>query len=68
VTDITFDLVGCARCHGDGHPGLTFAKLRYPVESSDPPLTHWALCPANGEPILLAFVVRDSVLTDREPA
>lgn len=52
--EFTIDLEGCARCNGDGHPGLTFRKLQRPVEL--PPLfvlTHWASCPETGEPIML---------------
>lgn len=51
----TMDLVGCARCHGDGHPGLRFEPLTFPVEMGLPGaavMTHWAPCPTNGEPIL----------------
>lgn len=51
----TIDLVGCARCHGDGHPNLTFQPLTFPIEmdSGEAPMTHWAPCPTNGEPITL---------------
>lgn len=52
----TSDLVGCARCHGDGHPALRWEPLTHPVPSDvegDPPWTHWAPCPTNGEPILM---------------
>jgi hypothetical protein len=56
-TTITIDQKGCARCHGEGHPQLTFSKLTHPlVEESGLELTHWAPCPTNGEPILLAVV------------
>lgn len=51
---VTVDLVGCARCHGDGHPGLQFKPLTHPVEHHDDVIgTHFALCPTNGEPILM---------------
>jgi len=51
---IMIDLVGCARCDGEGHPGLTFRPLTFPLEQEGAePLTHWASCPTNGEPILL---------------
>jgi len=51
---ITIDLRGCARCHGDGHPQITFEPLTHPfVEDSGTELTHWAPCPTNGEPILM---------------
>jgi hypothetical protein len=50
----TIDLHGCARCHGNGHQGLVFRPLAYPVEVDlTRRLTHWAACPTNGEPILL---------------
>lgn len=58
---ITIDLVGCARCHGEGHPELTFVPLTYPVEIPRGDMveytltfTHWAPCPNNGEPIMFA--------------
>lgn len=60
ITDsLVTDLVGCARCHGDGHERLTFRKLTRPVEA-EPGIraytfTHWATCPATGEPILMSF-------------
>lgn len=48
------DVVGCARCHGDGHAGLKFMPLTYPyIEDGGTEMTHWAPCPTNGEPILL---------------
>jgi hypothetical protein len=50
---ITVDIHGCARCHGDGHPGLEFKPLTHPVPSDLGALTHWASCPTNGEPIFL---------------
>jgi hypothetical protein len=47
-------LVGCARCHGDGHANLMFMRLRHPVEQEGgPDLTHWSFCPETGEPILM---------------
>lgn len=48
---------GCARCHGDGHDGLIFEPLTYPLEMEDgePALTHWCPCPSNGQPILLSM-------------
>lgn len=53
---ITFDQEGCARCGGDGHPGITFTRLTHPSEPC-PGMrgTHWAPCPTNGEPIILFF-------------
>ncbi len=46
---------GCARC-GGSH-ALSFKRLSRPVgfEASEA-FTHWASCPTNGEPILMAFV------------
>lgn len=53
----TIDLNGCARCQGDGHPDLTFAPLTHDVElDEEEDFTHWAPCPANGEPILLRYM------------
>lgn len=53
----TVDLHGCARCHGDGHTGLTFKPLTHPMEAEPGveayTFTHWAMCPSNGEPILM---------------
>jgi len=31
--EMTIDIVGCARCDGDGHKQLTFKKLTFPVET-----------------------------------
>ena len=61
----TVDLVGCARCHGEGHRQLIFERLTYPIQAWDEQLkrvvqvTHWALCPTNDEPILMAFVKKE---------
>lgn len=43
------DLVGCARCEGDGHKALEFKSFTIPVEDY---WTHWAMCPTVDEPIL----------------
>lgn len=59
---ITTSITGCARCRGAGHEDLTFAPLTHPIELEDElgdPYTHWAPCPANGEPILMRWK-RDS--------
>jgi len=59
-TPISFDQIGCARCGGDGHPGMTFMPLAHPVELDDgTAFTHWAPCPTNGEPILLLIRKKD---------
>jgi hypothetical protein len=54
---IKTSIKGCARCHGDGHEGLTFKPLTFPLELEDgePPMTHWCPCPRNGEPIMLCI-------------
>lgn len=50
----TSSITGCARCDGDGHADITWQPLTFPIEDSDGSLwTHWALCPRNGEPILM---------------
>lgn len=50
----TVDLTGCARCWGTGHERLTFKPLTHPFELDDgSTYTHWAPCPANGEPIMM---------------
>jgi hypothetical protein len=52
--DITIDLRGCARCHGEGHPRITFRPLTFPVRRDETTVyTHWAACPTNGEPIMM---------------
>jgi hypothetical protein len=48
-------LYGCARCHEDGHTDIFFEPLTHPIEVAGTTFTHWALCPNNGEPILLTF-------------
>lgn len=62
------DLVGCARCHGDGHERLTFALLDHPVPADDgsEPYTHWATCPSNGQPILMRSIKVERDATDHE--
>jgi len=51
-------LNGCARCWGDGHDNIAFEKLEHPFEPEGvkEAYTHWAPCPTNGEPILMAIV------------
>jgi hypothetical protein len=49
------DTVGCARCEGEGHTGIVFVPLALPFECDSWRFTHWASCPTNGEPILMAF-------------
>lgn len=45
---------GCARCGGN-HEALPFWRMTNPVAGGGVPLTHFAHCPNNGEPILLFF-------------
>lgn len=52
----------CARC-GQDHTNLEFKQFTNPVEDSDGTMwTHWALCPVNGEPILLKSKPQEPVL------
>ena len=46
-------LRSCARCGGE-HRDLLFKKLTRPIlgKSNAPLYTHWAPCPATGEPVL----------------
>lgn len=54
-------IVGCARCHGEGHEDLEFEELMHPVKVYAGvkiglvDATHWAACPTNGQPILMSF-------------
>lgn len=50
-TDHVTTIGNCARCGGD-HRDLKFTPLTQPQEE----WSHWALCPTNSEPIMLAFV------------
>jgi hypothetical protein len=49
-------VVGCARCHGGGHEDVRWEPLTHPAETGDVTFTHWAPCPTNGQPILVAVV------------
>lgn len=44
----------CTRCHLE-HKGLEFLRLTFPLMpiGSTAALTHWAMCPVTGEPILM---------------
>ena len=46
-------LVTCARCQGDHDERIDWKPLTHPVDD----FTHWAPCPANGEPILCKFIL-----------
>ena len=41
----------CARCGGN-HAEIVFKKFTHPPER----YTYWAICPTNGEPILMLVV------------
>lgn len=45
------DVEACARC-GGAHPSVAFDPLTRPMLVAGAELTHWAACPAGGEPIL----------------
>lgn len=47
-------LGNCSRCGGE-HRGLIFKPFTRPPEDEDPPITHFAMCPENGEPILIGM-------------
>ena len=49
-TNLAINMQGCARCQGEGHDNIHFNKFTHPIGD----FTHWALCPTNGEPILMA--------------
>lgn len=70
MTDVK-SLFTCSRC-GETHLDLKFGLLTNPVLGNDgkEEYTHWALCPTNGEPILMKVLERDenNRVTFSEPA
>ena len=54
-----YGLTNCARCGGD-HLDLSYRTFARPVPEGDGlgDWTHWALCPTNGEPILIRMIVQ----------
>jgi hypothetical protein len=50
--ELHVDITQCARCTGN-HAALLFVPFRHPFSLT---WTHWAMCPTNGEPILLRIV------------
>lgn len=62
-TTIKTNVGNCARCGGD-HDGLEFTPFARPVvlaqSAGIAAVTHWALCPVTGEPIML-HIVSDEV-------
>ena len=53
VKPFIMDLIGCARCEGEGHEQIAFQPFTRPVEDY---WTHWAMCPALHEPILFCTI------------
>ena len=55
-------IIHCARC-GEDHINIEAKKFTQPVLEDAPSekalYTHWALCPTNGEPILVVEVTTD---------
>lgn len=47
-------IINCARCSQD-HLDLEFK----PFTQANPTYSHWALCPTNGEPILMRMIEDD---------
>lgn len=61
-------LVGCARCHGEGHDDITFKPLKHPVsQDGKVRYTHWAPCPTTGEPILMLTSTQPESAPDPRP-
>lgn len=46
-------VVNCPRCEGN-HGALTFRRLDKPSRYVGLTLSHWALCPSTGEPVMLS--------------
>lgn len=54
----TTDQEGCARCGADRHTDLLYTAFTRPIDLGDlGTATHYAVCPENGEPILLVVKV-----------
>ena len=54
-SDLISDVYNCARCGGD-HKALRFKHMQRPAMNDDGNgvhATHWASCPASGDPILM---------------
>lgn len=54
LTAVVRSVRNCARCGAD-HSRMTFTKLRTPGQPPHPRWTHWAVCPATGEPIMMTI-------------
>jgi hypothetical protein len=59
---------GCARCGGK-HADLDFKPFsQNSIKDSDgADWTHWALCPATGEPLILQVVQTDQIVYIEPP-
>jgi len=59
MNDLQSTVKECPRC-GHQHPDLVFKAFTEPVHSGEmheqQTFTHWTLCPANGEPILVQYI------------
>jgi hypothetical protein len=53
--NVPLSVGNCARC-GKKHRPLMFKKFKRQTQS-EPPSTHWAMCPTTKEPILMRFDV-----------
>lgn len=53
--DVRTKLIGCARCELD-HDEVIFKPLTHIIPYFGGPLTHWAPCPTNGQPILMKVI------------
>lgn len=54
--EIVKKIGNCARCKRN-HKNLRFERLTHPVFQGKDIYTHWAPCPRNGQPILMAINV-----------
>ena len=50
---VEMDVIGCSRC-GCDHKKVLFKK--FIKEPGQGYYSHWAMCPANNEPVLMAVV------------
>lgn len=57
-------VIGCARCGAD-HEDITPQKLDRPIAPPETSImwSHWAPCPTNGQPIIIAMTA-DDMLTE----
>lgn len=55
MMEVVTSVQNCARCDGD-HKSLSFKEMRSPIECGSVDLTHWAVCPVTGDPVLLRII------------